>query len=148
MWFDVGNSPTNDLPRGLSSTLPPRNESVAWQSGTFSGLSAIPAHCLITSSPQASGLFLCQTDNFWSNFRSVLLCAVLVGPHHPTNISGLTKQKLSLDLYNHHSAFISIMERQFLIKFQSGLLTQRDSKASDHKGKSRYLDKALFVYIT
>lgn len=62
MWFDVGSNPTNDLPTGLLFSLPPWNERVAWLSGTFSGLSAIPAHYLITSSLQASGLFFCQTD--------------------------------------------------------------------------------------
>lgn len=100
---------------------------------------------------------------FLSGFRTLFLpnrqtisgpiwdpfCCVLLSWDHttPTNISGLTKQKLRLDLYNHRSAFISIMERQFPIKFQSGLLAQRDSKASDHRGKSCYWDKALFVYI-
>lgn len=76
-------------------------------------------------------------------------CCVLFSWDHttPTNISGLTKQKLHLDLYNHHSAFISIMERQFPIKFQSSVLAQRDSKTSDHRGKSCYLHKALFIYV-
>lgn len=54
MW---GNDPTNDLPRGSLSSLPPRNERAVWLSRTFGGLSTIPAHYLITSSPQALGLF-------------------------------------------------------------------------------------------
>lgn len=62
-------------------------------------------------------------------------CCVLFSWGHttPTNFSGLTKQKLHLDVYNHCSAFTSIMERQFLIKFQSDLLAQRHSKASEER---------------
>lgn len=142
-----GKSPTNNLPRGLPSSLPSWNERMAWLSGTFSGLSAIPAHYLITSSPQASGLFFCQIDKqFLVQFEIPFAVCCSCGTTPPQqNISGLNKHKLHLDLYNNHSAFISIMETQFPIKFQSGLLAQRDSRASDHRGKSCYLGKALFV---
>lgn len=66
----------------------------------------------------------------------------------PPNNSGLSKQKWHLGLYDHHSTFISIPERRFPIKFQGGLLAPSDSKASDLRAKSRYLDKTLFAYIT
>lgn len=145
VWFDVGKKPINDLPRGLLSSPSPWNERVAWLSRTFGGLSTTPAHYLITS-PLAAGLFLCQTvsSSVWDHS-----CCVLFSWDHtpPTNVSSLTKQKLHLYLYNHHFAFISIMKRQFPIKFQSGLLAQRGSKASAHRGKSCRLDKTLFVYI-
>lgn len=98
----------------------------------------------------ASGFrpLFCQTDKqFLVQFEIPFAACCSCGTTPPANISGLTKHKLCLGLYNNHSAFISIMETQFPIKFQSGLLAQRDSRASDQRGKSCYLDKALFVYI-
>lgn len=110
MW---GNNPTNDLPRGSLSSLPPRKEGAVWLSRTFGGLSAIPAHYLITSSPQALGLF------FFFFFLAkpflvqlgILFAACCSHGTTPPNNSGLSKQKWHLGLYDHHSAFVSIPER-------------------------------------
>lgn len=83
MW---GNNPTNDLPRGSLSSLPPRKEGAVWLSRTFGGLSAVPAHYLITSSPQALGLFF-----FFFFFGQTVsgptrdpFCCVLFSWDHPT----------------------------------------------------------------
>lgn len=93
-------------------------------------------------------LFLPNRQTISGPIWDPFCCVLFLWDHTtPANISGLTKHKLCLGLYNNHSAFISIMETQFPIKFQSGLLAQRDSRASDQRGKSCYLDKALFVYI-
>lgn len=91
-------------------------------------------------------LFLPNGQTISSPIWDPFCCVLFLWDHTtPANISGLTKHKLHLGLYNNHSAFISITETQFPFKFQSGSLAQRDSRTSDHREKSCYLDKALFV---
>lgn len=143
-----GKQPYQWSSQRLSSSLPPWNGSMARVSRTCSGLSAVPAHYLITSSFKLQSSVSCQTDKqFLVQFELPFAVCCCHGTTLSPKPSLAWPNKLHLDLYNQQSAFISMMERQFSIKFQSGLLAQRDSKASDHRGKSCYLDEALFVYI-